>query len=140
MNMKTFQIAGVVILAGIAGWFAFAPEPNENNVNADVPIVQVAVPELDVLAQEGEALFNTNCASCHGTNAAGNDGAGPPLIHVIYEPSHHGDAAFYMAAKNGVRGHHWPFGNMAPIEGITDKDLAKIVGYVRTLQSANGIR
>ncbi|MBL4756523.1 MAG: cytochrome c [Rhizobiales bacterium] len=138
--MKTFQIAGAIILAGIVGWFAFAPDSNDNNVNAGLPIVQVAVPELDALAQEGEALFNANCARCHGTNAAGNDGAGPPLIHVIYEPSHHGDAAFYMAAKNGVRGHHWPFGNMAPIEGITDKDLAKIVGYVRTLQSANGIR
>jgi mono/diheme cytochrome c family protein len=99
----------------------------------------VTVPELSETANEGEAAFNRLCASCHGRNAAGQDGVAPPLIHKIYEPGHHGDASFLLAARNGVRAHHWPFGNMPPVEGITDPEIAEIVVYVRELQRANGI-
>ncbi|HSM30420.1 MAG TPA: c-type cytochrome, partial [Woeseiaceae bacterium] len=63
----------------------------------------------------------------------------PPLIHRIYEPNHHGDQSFYLAAKQGVRSHHWPFGDMPPVESITDAEVGQIVAYVRTLQRANGI-
>ena len=68
-----------------------------------------------------------------------NFGVAPPLVHVIYEPSHHGDRAFLLAAQNGVRGHHWPFGNMPPVEGITQADVMDIVAYIRRLQRENGI-
>ena len=44
-----------------------------------------------------------------------------------------------VAAKNGVRQHHWPFGNMPPVEGITDSEISNIIAYVRTVQRANGI-
>jgi len=66
-------------------------------------------------------------------------GVAPPLVHKIYEPNHHGDMAFLMAARNGVRAHHWKFGNMPPVEGITDAEVITIVAYVRALQRANGI-
>jgi mono/diheme cytochrome c family protein len=87
---------------------------------------------------KGEALFNANCAVCHGAQAAGT-GKGPPLVHRIYEPNHHGDMAFLLAARNGVRQHHWPFGDMPPVEGVSDADVALIVVYVRELQRAAGI-
>lgn len=103
------------------------------------PLAQVSVPPLSGEAKEGEALFNANCAKCHGDNAAGNEGAGPPLVHGIYEPGHHSDAAFHLAVRNGVVAHHWPFGNMPPAEGVTDNDVTKILAYVRALQRANGI-
>ncbi|SPH18256.1 hypothetical protein DEA8626_01788 [Defluviimonas aquaemixtae] len=61
-------------------------------------------------------------------------------MHKIYEPSHHGDAAFLVAVRNGVRQHHWDFGNMLPVEGLTDGDVKYIVRYVRELQFENGIR
>lgn len=102
-------------------------------------MAQVNVPALTGAAKEGEALFEANCASCHGSNAAGNEGAGPPLVHIIYEPSHHGDAAFLLAARNGVRAHHWDFGDMAPVDGVSEDDIGRIVAYVRALQRANGI-
>ncbi|MEE9388504.1 MAG: cytochrome c, partial [Paracoccaceae bacterium] len=35
--------------------------------------------------------------------------------------------------------HHWRFGSMPPVEGLTDGDVAMVVDYVRTLQRANGI-
>jgi mono/diheme cytochrome c family protein len=87
----------------------------------------------------GAQAFEAKCAACHGVNAAGRDGMGPPLVHVIYEPNHHGDQAFHLAAMNGVRGHHWPFGNMPAVKGLTTSDVDAIVAYVRALQRANGI-
>ena len=43
------------------------------------------------------------------------------------------------AAKQGVQQHHWPFGNMPPVEGITDAEIAVITAYIRAVQRANGI-
>ena len=63
----------------------------------------------------------------------------PPLVHKIYEPSHHGDAAFLLAAKQGVRAHHWKFGNMPAVEGVTQAGVLNIIAYVRALQKENGI-
>jgi len=89
--------------------------------------------------QVGEATFNANCAACHGKQAAGTD-HGPPLVHKIYEPHHHGDPAFQLAAANGVRAHHWEFGNMPKVEGVTPQDVDQIVKYVRWLQRQAGIQ
>ena len=88
--------------------------------------------------QKGEAKFNLNCARCHGEQAAGTS-VGPPLVHRIYEPNHHGDAAFQRAAANGVRAHHWKFGDMPKIEGVTSDDVTQIIAYVRWLQRQAGI-
>lgn len=91
-----------------------------------------------VAAQGGAAIFERRCAECHGREAKGTD-KGPPLVDKIYEPSHHGDASFYLAVRQGVRSHHWPFGDMPPVEGVADEEIAQIVSYVRGLQKAAGI-
>lgn len=90
-------------------------------------------------ADDGAALFQRNCAECHGPAASGTD-KGPPLVHQIYEPGHHSDDAFYRAVRLGARAHHWPFGDMPPVEGVSDEQVAAIVAYVRGLQRAAGIR
>ena len=100
--------------------------------------VSVSVPELSEAGAQGKQLFDGNCAKCHGTNASGTD-HGPPLVHRIYEPNHHGDMSFQLAVRNGVRAHHWRYGNMAPVSGVTDEDVGKITRYVRELQKANGV-
>ena len=103
-------------------------------------LANVLVPEkLSQNAQIGQLGYEAKCAACHGANAAGQDGVAPPLVHMIYEPSHHGDEAFQRAAAMGVRGHHWPFGEMPPIEGVTRGDVTMIIAYIRELQRANGI-
>lgn len=107
--------------------------------NQGAPLVEIKVPDLSDRAKLGSLAFDTNCAACHGKNAVGQDGVAPPLVHIIYEPNHHGDAAFLLAAKNGVRAHHWPFGDMPPIPNVPDDSIALIVDYVRELQRANGI-
>ena len=83
--------------------------------------------------------FEAKCASCHGVNAAGKDGLAPPLIHKIYEPSHHADESFQRAVALGVQAHNWRFGNMLAIEGLTRGDVTMIITYIRELQRANGI-
>ncbi|WP_432449857.1 c-type cytochrome [Aliiroseovarius marinus] len=102
-------------------------------------MLAVIMPEMDDSYSLGRLAFGAKCAACHGDNAGGIEGSGPPLIHKIYEPSHHGDAAFFRAAELGVRAHHWPFGDMPPVEGITRAEVAEIIRYLRTVQRANGI-
>ena len=87
---------------------------------------------------EGEALFDRNCAGCHGTAGTGSE-QGPPLVHRIYEPTHHADEAFYRAAAFGVRAHHWRFGDMPAVPGIRRQQVASVIGYVRWLQRQAGI-
>lgn len=86
----------------------------------------------------GEANFTAHCARCHGEQARGT-ALGPPLVHKIYEPNHHGDLAFQRAAMNGVRAHHWNFGDMPRIEGVTAEEVDQIIAYIRYLQRAAGI-
>jgi mono/diheme cytochrome c family protein len=88
--------------------------------------------------QAGEAKFAANCAVCHGIRGVGTK-QGPPLVHKIYEPNHHGDITFHRAAESGVRAHHWGFGNMPKIEGVTAEDVDHIIRYVRWLQREAGI-
>ena len=104
-------------------------------------MVSVTVPEtLSARARLGLKTYEASCAACHGRNAAGQDGVAPPLVHVIDEPGHHGDESFQRAVARGVRAHHWRFGDMPPVEGLTRRDVAAVVAYVRELQRANGIR
>jgi len=103
-------------------------------------MVEVKLPTLSGNEALGETAFTAKCAECHGAAGSGRNGMGPPLIHKIYEPGHHGDRAFLLAVQNGVRAHHWPFGDMPPVKGLTVADVGNIVAYVRALQRANGIR
>jgi len=87
----------------------------------------------------GKSLFVKNCASCHGQDLKGTD-KGPPFLHRVYEPSHHADAAFQLAVKNGARAHHWRFGDMLPVQGLSPDDVAHITAYIRMQQRIAGIR
>jgi len=86
----------------------------------------------------GKPLYERNCASCHGVDLKGTD-KGPPFLHRVYVPSHHADAAFQLAVKNGVRAHHWKFGDMAPVKGVVPDEVAHITAYVRARQRQAGI-
>jgi len=98
----------------------------------------VATGAVPAELQTGEAKFKANCSACHGVGGVGTS-QGPPLVHKIYEPNHHGDAAFQRAAANGVKAHHWEFGNMPKIDAATPEDVDQIIKYVRWLQKQAGI-
>ncbi len=141
--MRKIVVAGMCVAVAAGVW---AMSQNRHAGNDASPaeaqgaaIVSVDMPELSPGQQEGAQAFREFCAACHGANADGIDGRGSPLIHKIYEPSHHGDFAFVRAAKEGVRSHHWRFGDMPPVEGVTDPQISAIIEFIRAVQRANGI-
>jgi mono/diheme cytochrome c family protein len=144
--MRTIIAPAAVLVAGGLG-YAMWPTASQSPAKEDAAggleagaLANVLLPEaLSQNAQVGKLGFEAKCAACHGVNAAGIDGVAPPLVHIIYEPSHHGDESFQRAAAMGVRGHHWPFGDMPPVEGVTTGDVIMIIAYIRELQRANGI-
>ncbi|MGQ0714765.1 MAG: c-type cytochrome [Gemmatimonadaceae bacterium] len=101
-------------------------------------LAQLKLPPSPAEHREGDSLFAAHCASCHGESGKGSD-QGPPLLHIIYEPSHHSDASFVLAARQGVAAHHWRFGNMPPQPQVDSAALRKIIGYVRWAQREVGI-
>jgi mono/diheme cytochrome c family protein len=131
-KLKYFVAACAAVALGLWLW-----RTADRPVGAG-PLVDVKVPELSPLATRGETAFKANCAPCHGKNAAGSN-KGPPLVHDIYNPGHHADGSFFIAAKRGVRSHHWRYGDMPPQPQVTDGEMAAIVRFVRELQAANGI-
>jgi len=105
-----------------------------------VEVDAAALAELPVPAehQRGAALYETWCQTCHGPQATGSEAA-PPLVHPIYRPRHHGDEAFQLAVAQGVRAHHFRFGDMPAVPGLTRDEVAAITDYVRWLQRSAGI-
>lgn len=89
-------------------------------------------------ATGGKALFLAECARCHGTDLKGTH-QGPPLLHPYYRPDHHADLAFFMAIANGVRQHHWHFGDMPPVPTISREQAGSIVAYIRQMQREAGL-
>lgn len=127
----TYWLAALALVAVLAAafgaWASSRLDPS-----------RIKLPEMTPQLNLGKMLYDAKCATCHGANAAGTD-KGPTFLHRVYHPGHHGDGAFFLAPKRGVRAHHWPFGDMPPVEGVTDPQIEKILHYVRTLQKTNGI-
>ena len=57
----------------------------------------------------------------------------------VYNSRHHPDRAFFIAATQGARAHHWQFGDMPPVDGVTEQQIGMIVEYVRAMQNENGL-
>ena len=141
--MRAVQLIFILLgVGGLAYWFMLDTDSEISQVPEEPTsaIVEIIVPEtLSANAQVGKVAFEAKCSACHGVNAVGHADVAPPLVHKIYEASHHADEAFQRAVSLGVRQHHWPFGNMLPVEGLTRGDVTMIIAYVRELQRANGI-
>ena len=136
--------AAALLFSALATACAREPEPQAEAGAGAGPVDEIQVvirgiaetspPEV----AQGKALFVENCSVCHGPAGDGTT-QGPPLVHIIYEPSHHADAAFILAARNGVRAHHWRFGDMPPLPDVAEETVLEIVGYIRWLQRQVGI-
>ena len=123
--MKFVIAIAAVLVAGGIGYTMWPSPPQTNTTDNAIGmegrlLANVILPKtLSQNAQNGKRGFEAKCAACHGVNAAGQDGVAPPLVHKIYEPSHHGDESFQRAVSMGVQAHHWRFGNMPPVEGVS---------------------
>ncbi|OUS05069.1 hypothetical protein A9Q96_13300 [Rhodobacterales bacterium 52_120_T64] len=130
MNFKMVAVFVLILAVTYAAWTMFTGPSNAGGGT-------ISIPEFSQTAQSGQIAYEENCATCHGDNGTGTDN-GPPFLHAFYKAGHHGDGAFLNAIKNGVRAHHWRFGNMPPVEGVSDAQIRWITKYVRELQAANG--
>lgn len=94
---------------------------------------------VDELATDadGATVYAARCASCHGDDLRGTD-RGPSQLSIVYEPGHHDDVSYRAAIRNGVRQHHWPFGDMPPVEDITDAQIEEVIGFIRGEQRRLG--
>ena len=98
--MKRMMVIASLLLAGGLAYVMWPAENQDRQTasmttNVSSVMTDVILPEvLSENALIGKRAFEASCASCHGTNAAGQEGVAPPLIHKIYEPSHHGDESF----------------------------------------------
>lgn len=115
------KLVNLTCLAVIAGW----------TLNGSAIAAETV--EIPFKLARGQLLFEKYCSGCHGIQLDGTD-QGPPLAHPFYKPSHHGDKAFYRAALQGAKQHHWNFGDMPPVEGMTPGKIESIVPYVRYFQ------
>ena len=132
-NTAWIVIAGLALVV-VIGVVIFGGRDNASTTGE--PDARIAVQDPDLVAI-GEPLYQGSCASCHGSDLRGSD-LGPSHLSVVYEPNHHGDGAFILAARNGVRQHHWPYGDMAPVPGLDDSELEAIIAYVRENQREFG--
>lgn len=130
--MRPSQVA---LLSVVTLMLGVAPACSQSGVEPKAPGTDSVAP---VEFREGERKFNANCSRCHGIGGAGTS-QGPPFLHKVYEPNHHGDVAFQRAVSNGVKAHHWQFGDMPQIDVVKPDDVDDIVKYVRWLQKQAGI-
>ncbi len=128
MKIKPLLWIGIAALAGFGLY----------SISGGEQPVAVGPVSLTEAQTAGAAVFDQNCATCHGEAGAGTD-QGPPLVHIIYEPGHHSDASFKRAVALGVLQHHWRFGDMPAVDGVSQHEVALITDYIRALQRAAGI-
>jgi mono/diheme cytochrome c family protein len=90
------------------------PAPAAQTASRVPPVVDIP---------QGKNLFDTNCSTCHGVDARGEDG--PDLRGV---PAALGDAAVANIIRRGI-----PGTAMVGFYNITDTGAANIVAYLHTL-------
>ena len=106
-------------------------DPMTGKSEFDIPVQD---PEL---VARGDELYQSSCAACHGADLRGT-AVGPSHLSVIYNPDHHGDGAFAVAVMNGVKAHHWQFGDMPPQPQISEEDFRAIIAFIRENQRIEG--
>ncbi len=152
LKMLTLPALALGIAAGLVGYATIPPQQGFYDVAAEVVdrdgtdesthqsghrnahTMDVRNPLLSPTAWHGRALYKKWCSSCHGKTTGGT-ASGPPL--VMYDAKHHGDDSFYRAVWDGVKQHHWSFGDMPPVPGLTREQVGKIILYVRETQIAD---
>ncbi|GAB3551813.1 hypothetical protein GCM10027343_36450 [Noviherbaspirillum agri] len=132
--MKRCRRLAWLSMSALAGAFMLV------TASAGAQTMQIPRPSAGLMPNPalGKKLYAANCTSCHGADLKGSD-KGPSMLHKVYEPSHHSDIAFQLAAKNGVRAHHWKFGDMPPVPAVTPDDVAHITAFIRVEQRKAGI-
>ena len=157
-NPRRIAPAGVAALAAVVLFLATACPGDDADTPASAPdstathtmttSTATATPAVESTSTstsesrfsgvDGRALYGQACSACHGQALEGTN-SGPTFLNRIYAPGHHADISFMFAIERGVRAHHWNFGNMAPVEGLTQEQVLAIIGFIREQQREAGI-
>ncbi len=104
-----------------------------------VPLViaMVAIPAMSLFAADAKALYEKECAKCHGTDGKGDTKMGKKLGAKDYTDAKvqaelKDDAAF-KSIKEGLKDKEDKT-LMKPIEGATDDEIKGLVTYMRTFK------
>ena len=97
------------------------------------PLVATADPSIDA-----GRLFAANCARCHGGDMKGT-ADGPSLLDRAYLLIFHPDEEYIRAVLEGVPAHHWEYGDMPRIEGLSRADAIALTAHIRAAQRSAGL-
>lgn len=86
--------------------------------------------------EAGKAVFQSNCAACHGDKG---DGKGPAAMALLPPPTDFTAAAFWAgrddtALKTVIKVGK-PGTSMAGFATLSDDDIANLIAYLKTLKA-----
>ena len=90
------------------------------------------------LSEEGRVAFAEDCVRCHGRLAEGTERA-PALVASRYAPDRFSDGDFNRAVRFGIAPSRPGSGGMPSYPGLTDRDLDRMLAFLRGLQREHGI-
>lgn len=136
----------VLILLTIIGIYGVS-EYKLTRTYDDVPLTAIAVPHDSASVVEGKRLVSIyHCGSCHGNQYEGKDFLNVPNVarlvsaNLTLKISTYSDPELARLVRHAVKrdGHNaWMFASRG-YTSITDGDLGKMIGYLRTLKPIAG--
>ncbi len=131
-NPIWYAVALVVVLGGIWAYFALSPAAEKIVAEVAPPAAQEAkAPEggaqptagVDpALMEKGQAIYEANCAACHGANGQGM----PPVMPALAGNANLKDAAMILNVVKNGRGAMPAVG-----AGFTEEELKAVATYIR---------
>jgi len=100
-------------------------------------IALLAVPAITMYAADAKALYEKECAKCHGADGKGETKMGKKLGAKDYTDAkvqaELKDEAAIEATKEGLKDKEGKV-LMKPAEGLSDQDIKDLVAYMRTFK------
>ena len=97
-------------------------------------VALLAIPALSARAADGKALYEKDCAKCHGTDGKGETKMGKKLGAKDYTDAKVQDAlkdeAAFKAVKEGLKDKEGKT-LMKPAEDTSDDDIKAMLAYLR---------
>jgi len=131
-NPIWYAVALVVVLGSIWAYFALSPAAEKIVAEVAPPAAQEAkAPEggaqptagVDpTLMEKGKAIYEANCAACHGANGQGM----PPVMPALAGNANLKDAAMILNVVKNGRGAMPAVG-----AGFTEEELKAVATYIR---------
>jgi cytochrome c553 len=111
----------------------------KGNMKRILPLVigLLAVPAISVCAADAKALYEKDCAKCHGADGKGETKMGKKLGAKDYTDAkvqaELKDDAAIKATKEGLKDKEGKV-LMKPAEGLSDQEIKDLVAYMRTFK------